>query len=124
MDNIAFIIEDNEDISKIFSKAVEAAGFQSEIIYNGKTALSRLGQEAPLLVVLDMHLPEVNGEVLLDYIRSASHLKETKVIVATADSNLSQFHQNSANLVLEKPVTFSQMRDLAKRCKTAQLRKQ
>ena len=65
-----------------------------------------------------MHIPEVNGGDILTYIRAKEHLKETKVIIATADAQLGEFHSNRADLLLQKPVSFSQMRDFAERFKS------
>ncbi len=114
MKKIAFIIEDNIEIASIFSRALIGAGFEPDVIPNGKDALERLQYEAPHLVILDMNLPGVNGEVILDFIRSKDHLAYTKVIVATADAQFGYLQAKKADLVLEKPVTFSQMRDFAK----------
>lgn len=118
MKKLAFIIEDNDDISNLFSRALVEANFHAEIISDGKTALTRLEKESPALVILDMHLPDINGATLLTYIRAKEHLKETKVIVATASADSGELHHLKADLFLQKPVTFSQMRDFAVRFKT------
>ena len=117
MEKLAFVIEDHPDISVLFLRAVVEAGFRTIIIRNGKEALARLGKEAPSLVVLDMHLPDANGGTILDFIRKQEHLAQTKVIVATADAQMSDQHQHKADLCLQKPVTFSQMRTFAQRYK-------
>ena len=118
MENLAFVIEDHPDISVLFLRALVEAGFRTVIIRNGKEAVARREKEAPSLVVLDMHLPDANGGNILDFIREQDHLTHTKVIIATADSNLSDQHQHKADLCLQKPVSFAQMRDFAQRCKT------
>ena len=41
MKNLAYIIEDNDDISYFFSRALATVGFQTEIISNGKVAILR-----------------------------------------------------------------------------------
>jgi DNA-binding response OmpR family regulator len=58
---IALIIEDDEDLSIIFSEALNSAGFQTEIIRNGRLAMERLAVVTPEIVSLDMHLPEISG---------------------------------------------------------------
>jgi CheY-like chemotaxis protein len=118
MEHIAFVIEDNPDISNLFSRALVAAGFQVSIIPDGKEAILRLKEESPSLIVLDMNMPYIDGGTVLTYIRATKHLKEAKVIIATADSQMSDFHCHKADLCLQKPVTFSQLRDFAERCKS------
>lgn len=115
MENLAFVIEDNLGLSSIFSRALIAAGFQVESIYDGAIAQQRLKEASPRLVTLDMHLPHVDGATLLTQIRSEVHLKGTIVIVTTADSSLGEFNNHKADLLLEKPVSFSQLRDLSAR---------
>ncbi len=64
-----------------------------------------------------MHIPEIGGGDILTFIRAKEHLKETKVIIATADAQLGELYNNRADLLLLKPVSFSQIRDLAERFK-------
>ena len=118
MEHIAFVIEDNPDISNLFSRALVAAGFQVSIISDGKEAILRLKEESPSLIVLDMNMPYIDGGTVLAYIRATKHLKETKVIIATADAQFGEIHHHKADLFLQKPITFSQMRDFAERCKS------
>ena len=63
----------------------------------------------PELVLLDLHLPKVSGEELFWQIRKDTRLKNTKVIIASADTALAETFQNKADLVLHKPVSFNQI---------------
>lgn len=112
---LALIIEDDVDLSIIFSESLKAAGFEAEIIRDGALAVERLSCTQPELVVLDLHLPNVSGEELLTQIRSDARLSKTHVILCTADPRMADPLQEVADLVLIKPVVFSQLRDLAKR---------
>ena len=81
---LGFIIEDDDDLSVIFSEALQAAGFKTEIIQSGDRALARLAVTTPDVVVLDLHLPRVAGMDILHQIRADARLVKTRVIVATA----------------------------------------
>ena len=109
---IALIVEDDEDLSIIFSEALSAAGFATEIIRNGRVALGRLEDVTPEVVVLDMHLPEIAGTDILNFIRSQKRLSMTNVVVTTADAVMAEHVRESADFVLIKPITFGQLRDL------------
>ncbi len=111
----ALVIEDDEFLSEIFSKALESADFDTEVIEDGQKALDRLAEIRPDVIVLDLHLPHISGRDILKYIRLARHLAKTKVMVATADAVTAEMLREEANLVLVKPITFSQIRDLAAR---------
>lgn len=111
------IIEDDPDLSNIFSEAVHAAGFETEFVLNGRAALERLHGVAPNLVILDLHLPEVSGKDILEYIRSEPRFEKTIVVIATADAMMGESLRDDAHFVLIKPITFAQLRDMSARLK-------
>jgi two-component system phosphate regulon response regulator PhoB len=114
---VALIIEDDVDLADIFSDALQAAQFKTEIIADGAAAQRRLQEMVPQLVVLDLHLPHVSGETLLRQIRSTPALAKVKVVIASADPITADMLSPESDLVLVKPVSFSQLRDLAQRLK-------
>jgi DNA-binding response OmpR family regulator len=114
-DLFALIVEDETDLAIIFSKALQEAGFETQIVRAGDTALMWLSSTTPQIVILDLHLPRVSGEEVLNQIRADERLTETKVIIATADPRMAETLQDKADLVLLKPIGFSQLRDLASR---------
>jgi DNA-binding response OmpR family regulator len=115
MENIAFVIEDDLDLSNIFTEALKAAGYQVETIRDGATAQQRLKEVVPEIVILDMHLPNIDGGHLLAQIRADERIAKTRVIIATADALLGEYYEKKADLVLVKPISFSQLRDLTAR---------
>jgi CheY-like chemotaxis protein len=112
---LALIIEDDYDASTIFATALQVVGFDTEIISSGEQAIARLKMVTPDLVMLDLHLPRVVGTDILTQIRADQRLKDTLVIVASADARMADMIRSQADLVLLKPTTFSQVRDLAAR---------
>jgi len=113
--SLAFVIEDDESHANLFSEALEKAGFEVEIIRDGKTALSQLSHATPAVVVLDINLPYVSGVDILHHIRSDERLVKTRVIIASANSHVAATLHNEADLVLTKPISYFQLRDLATR---------
>ena len=113
--SLALVIEDDEAHANLFSEALEKAGFEVEIIRDGKMGLSRLAHAAPVVVVLDINLPYVSGIDILRYIRSDVRLSKTRVIIASANAQLTATLHDEADLVLMKPISYSQLRDLATR---------
>jgi len=116
---LALIIEDDTDLASIFADALQAAEFETEIIIDGAVAEGRLKEIVPQLVVLDLHLPHVSGERLLRQIRSTPALAGVKVVIASADPITADMLSSESDLVLVKPVSFGQLRDLARRLKSA-----
>lgn len=115
MKPLALIIEDNQDQNLVFTTALNQAGFETESILEGSTAQVRLTEVVPEVVVLDLHIPGVNGEVLLRQIRSDQRLTNVRVMLATADASLAKDLQLQADIVLLKPISFAQLSKLATR---------
>jgi DNA-binding response OmpR family regulator len=112
---LALIVEDEPDLAHIFAEALKMAGFVTEVVTDGKRALARLKEIVPHVVVLDLHLPGVDGETILRHIREEPGLAGTRIMIASADAVMADALDFAADLVLLKPVGFSQLRDLAER---------
>lgn len=111
----ALIIEDDRRLATIFAEALKTVEFEIEIVQDGHTALARLAEVIPSVVILDLHLPKVSGPDILHQIRLDPRLTQTRVMVVTADSALADSLEDEADLVLLKPASFAQLRDLAAR---------
>jgi DNA-binding response OmpR family regulator len=112
---LALIVEDEFDISVVFSRALQAAGFETEVIRSGDIALEWLSASTPDIVILDLNLPRVTGPEILQHIRADERLTKTPVIIATAYARLAEGIRDQADWVLFKPVSFAQLRDLSAR---------
>ncbi|MCL7454340.1 MAG: response regulator [Anaerolineae bacterium] len=112
---LALIVEDNEGLATTFAEAAQEAGYSTEIVRSGDGALNRLAVLVPDLVILDLHLPRVQGTEVLAHIRKDPRLSSTQVIVSTAHSGEAAMLEEKADLVLLKPIAFDQLRDLAAR---------
>lgn len=111
---LALIIEDDPEIGNILSLSLENE-FAIEIIQDGREALTRLAEIVPALIMLDLYLPTVSGMDIFQQIRSDDRLKTAKVIVCTADALHAESLRSQADLVLLKPISPIQVRELASR---------
>lgn len=111
----ALIIEDEADLAEIYTKALQREGFETETINDGKKAIERLASVSPNVILLDLHLPQISGAAILEAIRADERLKKIPVIVTTADERQAEELVNQADLVLLKPVSLNQLRELASR---------
>ena len=114
-ESIALIVEDDPDLVGIFSGALEMSGYKTHTVDDGEKAISFLSDNVPAIVLLDLHLPKIFGGDVLRKIRSDGRLTDTKVILATADYRTAEDFRDSADLVLLKPISFKQLRDLGAR---------
>lgn len=115
MSQLALIIEDDPTLATVFANALGAAGYETEIIDDGSQAESRLVHVVPDLIMLDLHLPKVSGEELLRQIKGDERFAKTRLIIASADPAFARRLRDQVDFVLEKPVSFHQLRILASR---------
>lgn len=110
---LALVIEDEEDLATIFSRVLDMGKFESQAVRDGHVALERLAMTLPDLVVLDLHLPHVSGVEILHQIRANERLKNTRVIIITADMVKAESLANLADAILIKPIRINQLLELA-----------
>ncbi len=120
MNELALIIEDDEDLANIFAEALRGVGFQVELVADGQTARERLKKgAAPYLILLDMHIPHISGgDLLTNIIRKDEQLAKAIVIVTTADARMGEAYTDLADFVMVKPISFIQLRDLTSRLRS------
>ena len=74
----------------------------------GSTALDRAREERPDLVLLDVHLPDMNGEQVLQQLRAEPATCDVPVVVLSADATRHQqdrLHAAGAAAYLTKPIS-------------------
>ena len=77
------IVEDDRPIAQMYRFKFEAEGFTVETAENGKLGLELCKNMKPDIVLLDLMMPEMNGDEMLAELRKTSWGKNTKVVVLT-----------------------------------------
>jgi len=77
------IIEDDQAISQMYRLKFETEGFEVETASNGKLGLELAESWRPDIILLDLMMPEMNGDEVLDKLRKTSWGKDIKVIILT-----------------------------------------
>jgi DNA-binding response OmpR family regulator len=78
------IVEDDRKIARVVALYLEQAGYRVVSAASGKDALAAATKELPLLVVLDLMLPDVGGEQLIQDLKA---LADVPVIMVTSRSS-------------------------------------
>lgn len=111
---LVLIVEDDPTQNQIFTLTLES-DFEVETYTDGDTASARLDEVVPALLVLDLNLPGVPGREILAQVRADERMIDTHVILTTADEQQADMLYKQADLVLLKPISPGQLKDLAKR---------
>lgn len=77
------IIEDDPTINQMYRMKFEADGFNVQLANNGKRGVDMVETFKPDIILLDLQMPEMDGEEALEVIRSNDWGKNIPVIVLT-----------------------------------------
>lgn len=122
-ENQIILVEDNEDDAELALRALRKNGVEVDVkrFADGPEALEYLlglgesadgdGDPMPLLVLLDLKLPRLNGIEILERLRAEGPTQLLPVVVLTtsnAENDIVESYQCGANSYIQKPVDFKQ----------------
>lgn len=91
------LVEDDSFLIDIYKTRLESEGFDLLIAKEGEEALRLSEENKPVLVLLDIVLPHLDGWQVLKKIREISGMKDSKIVVL---SNLGQKEEVQKGLKL------------------------
>jgi CheY-like chemotaxis protein len=111
------LIEDDPGHARLIEKNVRRAGVVNEIIHlaDGTSSLAHLfgrgetRKADPMLVLLDLNLPDMSGIDILARIKADPTLKRTPVIVLTTTDDrleIQRCYDLGCNVYITKPVEY------------------
>jgi len=102
-------VDDTADNLLLLQIFLESEGFEVEVAENGSTALNRLQQSPPDLVLLDVMMPGMNGLEVTQEIRSNNHTLPILLISAHDKMQIQPGLDAGANGYIQKPIDFTQL---------------
>ena len=119
MKNVTIVmIEDDEGHARLIEKNIRRAGVLNEIVYfgDGSSAyayFNNMREHAPdtrpILILLDLNLPDVSGIEILEYLKKDHVLKRAPVIVLTTtddQTEVQRCYDLGCNVYITKPVDY------------------
>lgn len=112
------IVEDDQVISQMYRIKFEADGFDVETAENGKLGLDLVQEMKPNIVLLDLMMPEMNGDEMLALMRNSDWGKDIPVIILTnmgeAEVPKEVMDMGVKKVILKADMTPKQVVDLVK----------
>jgi CheY-like chemotaxis protein len=118
------LVEDNPVDLDLTRRALLSRHVENTILTarDGEEALAFLekweqGEPVPVVILLDLKMPKVNGLEVLKVLKSHAQFKTIPVVVLTTSSetaDVKQAYQLGANSYIVKPVDFEKFLDVAK----------
>jgi CheY-like chemotaxis protein len=114
------IVEDNPDDLELILRSLQRHGIKNriEVARDGQEAIDWLNAVAkeniaalPVLILLDVKLPKIDGPEVLHYIRKNEKLKRIPVVMLTTsneEQDKLKCYNFGANSYIRKPVDFNQ----------------
>ncbi len=107
------IVDDESEIVEVLQKVLtEQASYEVETAHSGFAAGVVCEKFRPHIMLLDMHLPDINGEQVLKQVRDNGELQLTKVIAMSGKLTYGQAQhlmQNGFDGYLKKPFHVRQV---------------
>ena len=113
------IIEDDQAISQMYRFKFEAEGYEVQTAENGRLGLELAQTIKPDIILLDLMMPEMNGDEMLTLMRKTEWGKNIKVIILTnmGEQEIPQIVKelNISAVILKADMTPRQVADLVKK---------
>jgi len=81
---IILLVEDLDDNATLVRKVLTARGYDVLWANTGEKGLDMASEKPPGLILLDLGLPDIDGQTLVRYFRNMPNLKNVPIVVVTA----------------------------------------
>lgn len=111
---LVVVIEDNEQNARMAEKLLRHAGLKVIVATDGETGLTTVFENHPDLVLIDLGLPDIDGQTVVGLLRQEESLQQVPIIAFTAwnpDIAQSMAEAYGCDGVITKPIdtrTFAQ----------------
>jgi CheY-like chemotaxis protein len=81
------LIEDHADVADLYQLKLQLEGYRVAVARTGGAGLALANSLLPDLILLDLHLPGIDGLDLLARLRAQDETRATPVVIVTEDDN-------------------------------------
>ncbi|HOO38644.1 MAG TPA: response regulator [Deltaproteobacteria bacterium] len=106
------VVDDSSTVRKLVEKGLKEVGFEVAKAENGRAALETLRHEKPDLILSDIDMPEMNGEVFCKTVHEDPVLASIPFVVMSANNDrpiMRRMLQLGADAYLVKPFNVDQL---------------
>jgi len=100
------IVEDDENIRDMLQTALEMKAYRLSFASDGLEALELLQTITPSLVLLDLHLPRMDGYAVLEILERQWPELSPRIIITTADAQAAARLAQKSIKIIPKPFSL------------------
>jgi len=107
MPSRVLVVEDNEMNMQLFEYLLEESGFVILKATSGEDALKMVDEEVPDLILMDIHLPGMDGLSVVRELKSDARLQNIPILALTAHAmrgDKDRFLQAGCDGYISKPI--------------------
>ena len=123
--DFVLLADDNSTDAELTTRALEIGGVSKNIVWvqDGEAALHYVFRQGvyaqrvsgnPKLMLLDLHMPKIDGLDVLAQIKADPKTRSTPVVIMSSsdqESDMARSYEAHANSYIVKPVDFKQFTD-------------
>ncbi|MBI2263991.1 MAG: response regulator [Armatimonadetes bacterium] len=87
MPNKILVVEDDENLARILQINLDSEGYEAVFAYDGEEALTRIKEETPDLILLDIMLPKIDGFEFIKRVRQDNTTRHIPVLILSAKAS-------------------------------------
>jgi len=106
---IILVVDDEVKITEVVKSYLENSGYHTACAYDGKQAMSLFEKLSPVLVILDLMLPDMTGEDICKAIRKKSRVPIIMLTAKVEDADIINGLEIGADDYLTKPFSPKQL---------------
>lgn len=103
------IVEDDHYIGRLLYEIFTMGGYRARVATSGAAAASLLSSDLPDLITLDLNLPDISGQSLLQGLRAQPATASLPVVVITSQLPVAARVATQAEAVVAKPFDLDQL---------------
>lgn len=117
------IADDEPEICKVLDQLLTGAGYQVQVVHDGKECLQAVRAQAPpALVILDLRLPAMSGRDVIAALRADPGLADLPVLLVTGSLNPADFPPfHTVQGIIAKPFDLEAVLEAVQDCLRARL---
>lgn len=113
----ALVIDDSRETADSLAEMLNLLGYQARVAYGPRTAMNAVTHQFPSLILLDIHMPGVDGPEVCRYLRRDPRTAQVPVIAISSDQQpeiIAEAMAAGANHFLPKPISFEALEKAVK----------
>ena len=107
------IVDDEQDVVDLIAEVLAGdSRFESKVVNNGFGAGMLAKEYHPDLIILDVMLPDINGQAVCELIRSDPTMSDIKIICISGmieEDKIAELRQSGADDFLHKPLDIDEL---------------